>query len=47
MITMYDSDIARERASEVGVDAFVENGIAMEDLVEKIRQVYRKRKQRP
>ena len=33
MITMYDSDIARERASEAGVGAFVEKGIAMEDLV--------------
>ena len=44
MITMHDSDIARERAIEAGVDAFVEKGIAMEDLVEKIRQVYRKRR---
>jgi len=43
MITMHDSDIARERASEAGVDAFMEKGIATEDLVEKIRQVYRKR----
>jgi len=43
MITMHDSDIARERAIEAGVDIFVEKGIAMEDLVDKIRQVYRKR----
>ena len=46
MITMHDSDIARERALEAGVNAFVEKGIAMEDLVEKIRQVYKKRGQR-
>ena len=45
MITMHDSDIARERALEAGVDTFVEKGIAMEDLVDKIRQVYRKRGQ--
>jgi len=45
MITMHDSDIARERAIEAGVDTFVEKGIAMEDLVEKIRQVYGKRGQ--
>jgi DNA-binding NarL/FixJ family response regulator len=45
MITMHDSDLARERALEAGVDTFVEKGIAMEDLVEKIRQVYRKRGQ--
>jgi len=46
MITMHHSDIARERAIEAGVDAFVEKGIAMEDLVDKIRQVYRRRGQR-
>ena len=45
MITMHDSDIARERALEVGVDTFVEKGIGMEDLVEKICRVYRKRGQ--
>ena len=45
MITMHDSDIAREQAIEAGVDAFVEKGIAMEDLVNKIRQVYRRRGQ--
>lgn len=45
MITMHDSDIARERAIAAGVDVFVEKGIAMEDLVEKIRRVYRKRGQ--
>jgi two-component system invasion response regulator UvrY len=45
MITMHDSDLARERALEAGVDAFVAKGIAMDDLVEKIRQVCRKRGQ--
>jgi DNA-binding NarL/FixJ family response regulator len=45
MITMHHSDIAREQALEAGVDTFVEKGIAMEDLVDKIRQVYRKRGQ--
>lgn len=44
MITMHDSDIARERAMEAGVDTFVEKGIAMEDLVEKIRQVYNRKR---
>jgi DNA-binding response OmpR family regulator len=39
MITMHDSGIARERALEVGGDAFMEKGIAMEDLVDKIRRV--------
>jgi two-component system response regulator DegU len=45
MITMHRSDIAKERAIEAGVDAFVEKGIAMEDLIEKIRQVARERGQ--
>ena len=46
LITMHGSDIARERATGAGVDAFVEKGISMEDLVEKIRKVYRaKRRQ--
>ena len=45
MITMHHSDIAREQALEAGVDTFVEKGIAMEDLVEAIRRVYRKREQ--
>jgi two-component system invasion response regulator UvrY len=45
MITMHHSDIAREQAVEAGVDAFVEKGIAMEDLIEKIRQVFRERGQ--
>jgi DNA-binding NarL/FixJ family response regulator len=43
IITMHHSDIARERAVEAGVDAFVEKGIAMEDLIDKIRQVARER----
>jgi DNA-binding NarL/FixJ family response regulator len=45
MITMHHSDIAREQALEAGVDTFVEKGIAMEDLVDKIRHIYRKRGQ--
>jgi len=47
LITMHGSEIAREQAVEAGVDAFVEKGIAMEDLIDKIRQVYRKKGQRP
>ncbi|UCF95888.1 MAG: response regulator transcription factor [Spirochaetaceae bacterium] len=46
MITMHHSDIARGRAVEAGVDVFVEKGIAMEDLVDKIRHVYRKRRKK-
>jgi len=45
MITMHHSDIAKERAVEAGVDAFVEKGISMEDLIDRIRQVYRERGQ--
>jgi DNA-binding NarL/FixJ family response regulator len=45
MITMHHSNIARERAIEAGVDVFVEKGIAMEDLVDRIRRVYREKRQ--
>ena len=45
MITMHHSDIAREQALAAGVDTFVEKGIAMEDLVDAIRRVHKKKGQ--
>jgi DNA-binding NarL/FixJ family response regulator len=39
MITIHDDASNRERAARVGVDAFVEKGIAFEVLLKTIRQV--------
>lgn len=45
MITIHDSASNRERAARVGVDAFVEKGIAFEVLLKTIRQVWRRHSQ--
>jgi DNA-binding NarL/FixJ family response regulator len=39
-LTLYGSQHNRERAARVGVDAFVEKGMAIDTLVEVIREIY-------
>ena len=41
MLTMHGSRSARHQAQEAGVDGFLEKGIAMEELADSIRRVYR------
>jgi DNA-binding NarL/FixJ family response regulator len=40
VLTIHSDRRARERAARVGVDAFVEKGVAIEALVETIREVW-------
>lgn len=41
MLTMHGSQDARRRAFEAGVDGFMEKGIAMNELADSIRRVYK------
>ena len=40
ILTIHGDDSSRERAAGMGVDAFIEKGVATETLVETIRQVW-------